>query len=79
MNATVYRSTLKKKTLSSISSVNVYFFMNKQMFKKLRINIPPSLVNGTQYSKEGAAELLACRLYTLLTNRKFVRYILKRL
>jgi len=41
-----------------------------EMFKKLRINIPLSLVNGTQYSKEGAAELLACKLYTLLTNRK---------
>jgi len=41
-----------------------------EMFKKVRIHIPPSLVNGTQFLKEGAAELLACRLYTSLTHRK---------
>jgi len=55
---------------SSSEKVATNWRVLSEIFEKLRLEIPESLINGTQYSKEGAAELLACKLYTILTNRK---------
>lgn len=41
-----------------------------EVLQKNKVNLPIQLINNTMYCKEGAAELLACKLYTLLTNRK---------
>lgn len=41
-----------------------------EVIKKLKLPVPMPLIYATMYEKDGAAELLACKLYTILTNRK---------
>lgn len=38
--------------------------------KKAKLRIPLVLIKGTMYNKDGAAEMLLCKLYTELTRRK---------
>lgn len=41
-------------------------------FRRAKLDIPKSLITATMHCKDGAAELLVCKLYTLLTNRSLL-------
>jgi len=36
----------------------------------MKVKVPMNLMKGTMYAKDGAAEMLVCKLYCMMTNRK---------